>query len=431
MKSRKKPGIILALTIALPLLLISCEKQTEANQPFFSNSEWGCALGDRFYSNYFSSYFFMNAITVYTPEDAQQGLCSNPTCLHDGTNGICPDDTRAMQRIVSTDGERLYISMVMDAYALGDTSGSGPVCQIWSLNPDGSDFRLISSRTSDGRGIPATQAGGGYLWYPEWRNNEAEGGDYRVLMRVPTEGGEVQQAFDQQFPYGLSFAVKQDGSEIAMIQYTEPADLENLYSSAGRRIEITEFASGGKTVIPPPAEDVMLVQLQYACGSLWLEARRGNEQSYIRDSGEQATEARETVVLYRLEDGAFTEVAQAENGSVVYGPDAVWYAKSDREYLGTKPMATGGAGGTQDFDFFLTKNLTIGCIRDEKITEHTPGEGIGSGKALNLMAAADGVLYGTLLDEQRYFDTDEYVNNLIVLDAQTLDVVRDYGELVP
>ena len=161
MKSRKIPGIILALAIALPLLLFSCEKQTEANQPFFCNTEWGCTLGDRFYS----AYSPWGAITVYSPEGVRKGLCTDPLCPHDGTDGMCPDDTRAMVRTVATDGEKLYLSLLLDPETAGKKPGSGAVKQIWSLNRDGSNFQMLYSRSSDSRYSSVLEAGGGYLCF--------------------------------------------------------------------------------------------------------------------------------------------------------------------------------------------------------------------------------------------------------------------------
>ena len=98
MKKRR----IAAVLFALALLLPSCGKQPESERLFFRNTKDGCALGDRFYS-----CLFMNQVTVYTLDGMRKGLCADPLCLHDGTDGTCPDDMRAMVRFVVTDGEKL------------------------------------------------------------------------------------------------------------------------------------------------------------------------------------------------------------------------------------------------------------------------------------------------------------------------------------
>ncbi|MBQ5356307.1 MAG: hypothetical protein IIU08_10605 [Clostridia bacterium] len=375
----------------------------------------------------------MSEITVYTPNEVRRGLCTDPLCAHDGSDGICPDDTRAMVRSVATDGEKLYLSLLLDPETAGKKPGSGAVKQIWSLDRDGSDFRLLCSRSSDGRNFSALEAGDGYLWFPERRIDEdaPEGeAEYTVLMRLPVEGGEPEEALDEKFLHGLSYAVAPDGSRVAVISFAE-ADPDNLYTSAGQRIEITELKTGEKTVIPPPADDVLLSRLHYALGELWLEAERGGERTYVRDSGEKVTETAVTMVLYRLnrETERFEEVTSAASGSYFFGPDAVWYVRAESEYLATKPMPTGRGSEKRDYDFFITKNLVISCVKDGDITDRAPGEGIEPGQALTLLAAADGVLYGTLCDEQKVYDTGETVNRVVALDPETLDVICDLGEL--
>ena len=425
MKKRR----IAAVLFALALLLPSCGKQPESERLFFRNTKDGCALGDRFYS-----CLFMNQVTVYTPDGMRKGLCADPLCLHDGTDGTCPDDTRAMVRFVVTDGEKLYLSILVDPETAGKKPEDGAVKQIWSLNRDGSDFRLLNSRPSDSRYFSVLEAAGGYLWFPERRIDEdaPEGeNEYTVLMRMSVEGGEPEEALDERFIRGLSYAVDPDASHVAVISYSKAADLDNLYTSAGQQVEITELKTGEKTVIPPPAEDVFLFRVHWAFGELWLEAERGGERTYERESGEEVTETAAAMVLYRLnrETERFEEITSTASGSYCFGPDAVWYVNTESEYLGTKPMPTGAPGGKQDYDFFVSKNLAVGCIRDGKITERAPGEGIEPGQVLTLLAAADGMLYGTVYDEGKLWETGEYFNHVVALDPETLGVIRDYGDL--
>ncbi len=419
----------LALLVLL-LIMPSCGKGEGTERLFFCNLNDGCVLGDRVYS----CFFRMSKITVYTPNEVRRGLCTDPLCAHDGTDGICPDDTRAMVRSVATDGEKLFLSLLLDPETAGMKPGSGAVKQIWSLNRDGSDFRLLCSRSSDGRNFSALDAGGGYLWFPERRIDEdaTEGeAEYTVLMRLPVEGGEPERVTEEKYIHGLSYAMDPDGSHVAVISFAEAADLDNLYTSAGQQVEITDFGTGEKTIVPPPAEDVLLFRVHYALGELWLEAERGGERTYVRDSGEEVTETAVTMVLYRLnrETEQFEEVTSAASGSYFFGPDAVWYVRAESEYFATKPMPTGRGSEKRDYDFFITKNLVVGCVKDGEIIERAPGKGIEPGQSLTLLAAADGVLYGTLYDEQRVYDTGETINRVVALDPETLDVIRDLGEL--
>ena len=416
--------------LAAVLLLPSCGKSEEPDRLFYYNLNDGCVLGDRFYSCLNN----WERITVYTPAGVRVGLCPDPLCLHDGRDGICPDDTRVMFRAIATDGEKLCLSLTLDPETAGKTPGSGAVKQIWSLNRDGSDFRLLCSRPSDGRNFSAPKTGGGYLWFPERRIDEdaAEGErEYTVLLRVPVEGGEPEEALDERFIYGLGYAVDPHGSRVAVISYSRAADLDNLYTSAGARIEITELGTGEKIVIPPPAGDIHLFRVHWAFGELWLEAERAAERTYVRDSGEQVSRTEVTMVLYRLnrETERFEEVTSHASGSYFFGPDAVWYVRMESEYFATKPMPTGRGSEKRDYDFFTAKNLAVGCVRDGEVTERAPGEGIGAGQVLTLLAAADGVLYGTLSDERSVYETGETVNRPVALDPETLDVILDLGEL--
>ena len=137
------------------------------------------------------------------------------------------------------------------------------------------------------------------------------------------------------------------------------------------------------------------------------------------------------MVLYRLdpETERFEEVTSHASGSYFFGPDAVWYVRMESEYFATKPMPTGRGSEKRDYDFFTAKNLAVGCVRDGEVTERAPGEGIGAGQVLTLLAAADGVLYGTLSDERSVYETGETVNRVVALDPETLDVILDLGEL--
>ena len=117
------------------------------------------------------------------------------------------------------------------------------------------------------------------------------------------------------------------------------------------------------------------------------------------------------------------------SGSYFFGPDAVWYVRAESEYFATKPLPTGRGSEKRDYDFFITKNLVVGCVKDGEIIERAPGKGIEPGQSLTLLAAADGVLYGTLSDERSVYDTGENVIRVVALDPETLDVMRDLGEL--
>ena len=119
----------LLVILAALLLLFACGKTEEPRRAYYANSDNGCALGDRFYS-----CLFMNQVTVYAPDGMRKGLCADPLCLHDGTDGICPDDTRAMVRFVVTDGEKLYLSILVDPVTWIRRRTPRAVARMWSLH---------------------------------------------------------------------------------------------------------------------------------------------------------------------------------------------------------------------------------------------------------------------------------------------------------
>ena len=128
--------------------------------------------------------------------------------------------------------------------------------------------------------------------------------------------------------------------------------------------------------------------------------------------------------------GKFVRAAEADSG-FVFGGDAVYYTRTESEYLGTKPMPTGRPGEMVDADFFETKTVAVCFWKDGTITEITPDFPEGF-KDLSLTAGADGILYGSMNDGGRnYYETGEISFVSCALDPETVTVIRTFDPVRP
>jgi hypothetical protein len=418
-----KKRMLIALSVWL--LLSACGKNAPAESVMpYSDFNDGCVIGDRFYSN-----FYPLAITVYSPDGTRRGLCIDPLCKHDGSDGICPDYTGFIARHVLTDGERLYLA----AQVYQPETGSN-VRQIYSLSLDGTDFHLISSHETDGRNS-VVQTAAGELWFEESKYDEdaPEGErDYAILCRVPSSGGQPDVVTDERYPFGVSFAVRPDGKELALIRFSRQIDANAPLTSEGEWVEIIDRETGEKTVIAPPALVETMDSLRYFEGSLWLTCSRNDDVTFTRENGEEGEQRRMKTVLYRLEGEQFVCMAVSEEPAA-WGPDAVWYLRADYEYLGTKAMPTGRPGEQIDYDYIAKKNCRIGCIRNGEVTERAIGEaeGLLPEESVSLIAAADGVLYALVSDNRAEYETGDGGTEMALIDPETLGITERTEWIVP
>ena len=131
--------------LALLLLLPSCGREKEAQYHVNNAFGYGCVLGDTYYPD------FGIGESYYTPGGMIDGLCRDPLCSHDYTkDGICPDSSAFFTKSMATDGERLYFSAIN--WTL--TENGAMFRQIYSLNPDGSDLRLLCTYEITGNTSP-------------------------------------------------------------------------------------------------------------------------------------------------------------------------------------------------------------------------------------------------------------------------------------
>ena len=402
------------------LLLLSCAKEPPA-PPLWFNAHYSCFLGSAAYVS------DLTRITVYTPDGIRKGLCRDPLCAHDGSDGICPDCHSLLWPDVVTDGELLYLS----AMTFDSTTGAFSR-ELYSLRPDGSEFKRICKTDMTGSDSPDFKVGGGYLWFTQGQYDEdAPEGERETfsILRVPVSGGEPKPV-GEGYLFAPGFAVSADGKTLAVINASYSSrSAEAPASSEEVWVELTDMETGEKTVLDPPAADVTLGFIDWWQGEFWLRSQKDANVTFTRDSGEVVEQKRHGWVLYRLPKGEkqFVRIAEADLG-FIFGGDAVYYTREESEYIGTKPMPTGRPGEYRDTDFFETKTVAVGFWKDGEITELTPDLPDGFEKLL-LTAGADGILYGSLSDGgRRYYETGEIDFVRCALDPETLEVIQVFDE---
>lgn len=406
------------LLLVLLVLLPSCAK-TPAVQSLWFNAQYSCFLGSAAYVS------DLTGITIYTPDGIRKGLCRDPLCAHDGSDGICPDCHSLRWPDVVTDGELLYLS----AMTFDSTTGAYSR-ELYSLNPDGSAFKRICKTDMTGSDSPDFKVGGGYLWFTQGQYDEdAPEGERETfsILRVPVAGGEPETV-GEGYLFAPGFAVSADGRTLAVINASFSSRPVNApASSEGEWIELTDIETGEKTVVDPPAADENPVFIDTWRGEFWLRTEKDRTLSFTRDSGEAVELRRSDWVLYRLPAGEskFVRIAEADSG-FVFGGDAVYYTRTESEYLGTKPMPTGRPGEYRDTDFVETKTVAVGFWKDGVVTEiplNLP-EGFEN---LSLTAGADGILYGSMNDGGRnYYETGEISFVSCAFDPETVTVIRTF-----
>ncbi len=402
------------------LLLLSCAKEPPAPPRWF-NAQYSCFLGS---AAYVSNLLF---VTAYTPEGIREGLCRDPLCAHDGSDGICPDSSQFHFKDLVTDGSSLYFSGMTADSVTGAFSR-----ELYSLRPDGSDFRLICKTDMTGSDSPDFKVGGGFLWFTQGQYDEdAPEGERETfsILRVPVAGGEPEMV-GERYLFAPGFAVSSDGKTLAVINASYSArSAEAPASSEGVWVELTDMRTGEKTLVAPPAADERLGFIDWWQGELWLRAQKDRKISFIRDSGEAVEQRRSDWVLYRLPAGEskFVRIAEADSG-FVFGEDAVYFTRTESEYLGTKPMPTGRPGEYRDTDFVETKTVAVGFWKDGGITEINPNlpEGFEN---LSLTVGADGILYASMTDGGLgYYETGEIHAVRCALDPETLEILRVFED---
>ena len=367
---------LLICTLAA-LLLTSCTAKTPPQDYF--NTQDGCMLGNTYYQH-------MTAmdIQLWNPawDSPMEGLCRDPLCSHDSTDSLCPSSTILWLKTVVTDGEKLYINALNPL--LTDENAT-MYRQIFSVNPDGSDFKLLHTYNSTENSYIFMQYADEYLYYQEGYYNEnydptseyvSSDVQSQRIMRISVNGGKAEEVLDIALPIGCVFypdgenyyLITYDDQGVSQLDMIDPktkAISENILPEArGKYFEITLYA--GKT---------------------WLTA-----------SDE----------LYVYENGSFQKICEGKS-TYSFG-DGIWCTKNaEREYIGTKEMPTGAPGGeTAPRDFYIHPTQTISHIdaNDYSITDYTPSDDFDAEDTIMVEIVTTSGIRALITNERKLFNGD-------------------------
>lgn len=404
---------LLFLLCGILLLLCSCGMHGEPSD--YSNFENGCVLDGTFYDTYLG-----DRIRCWNRdyETVEKGLCRDPLCTHDGRDGICPDDPGMLKYAAVTDGEKLYLH----ALDLNPHDEVGLFSHIFSIDPDGGNFKLLYSHSVTANASYAMQYEDGWLYYEQTYYNDdydpyrevvRSEDQYKSVMRIKTSGGKPEVVIGEKLSVDCRFYLDRTRYYLILPDGS---------------IKITERASGKEQTIPAGTFDGTVIEIRLLGNRTFLSsANTVNSVCPAENGGEHACSYQD-YHLYEYRDGAFLPVIEHAPW-LAYDKSAVFYGKESRIYLGTRDKPTGRPGETVPVDYFET---TLDCIfrlnlSDGGVTEYLPGETFPSSGDLLLPYAADGGLFAYAGNERYiYEETDGYHTCRIVFGEGTFEVEKYY-----
>ena len=205
LKGPQKRARKLRLSAALAALIIglssaSCDGKMRAE---YTNFDSACQLGDVYYDCIVGN-------TIWDPSwnEIRHRLCYDPLCTHNDMNNLCPDNTWLKKNAIITDGEKLYISTL--DMTLTDENNT-MYSRIWSLKPDGSDFKAICTYESSGKTYAGIRYSDGYIYFARsfYRGEGYHDDLYQKIMRVATGGGKIEEVSGE-LEVGTQFFVDSD-----------------------------------------------------------------------------------------------------------------------------------------------------------------------------------------------------------------------------
>ena len=391
----KKIGILLAAV----LLLCGCQSKP-APQDYYNTTD-GCLLG----TTYYKSFAGLD-IQLWNPawDTVMEGLCRDPLCSHDSTDSLCPSSMNLQLKTVVTDGERLYLNALN--FLLTDENAT-MYRQIFSVNQDGSDFKLLHTYDATGNSSPYMQYADGHLYFEQGFYNENydpmsehKGTEMQSMhvMRISVDGGKAEQVLDDEYTIGSSFYVDADN------YYLFSADDNGVY-----QLDIIDPKTKAvrENVLPEVNDDFYDIAV-YA-GKTWLQTFGGD--------------------LYVLTDGEFALVCE-NKGSYTFG-GGIWYTEqAEPVYIGTKEKPTGAAGGeTAPYDYYVEATTKLCRIdpADYSITEFVPSDDFDNEDTITISYAADTAIRAGVSNVRRMFEDDDYgYSCLIRCENGTITIEKVY-----
>lgn len=361
------------------ILLTSCSQPTV--QDYF-NTQDGCLLGSTYYKN-----FAGLDIQLWNPawDNLMEGLCRDPLCTHNNTDSLCPSSTNLQLKTLITDGEKLYINALN--FLLTDENAT-MYRQIFSVNQDGSDFKLLHTYDATGNSSPYMQYADGYLYFEQgfYNENYDPTNEYTSsevqsmhVMRISVNGGKAETVLSDELSIGCSFYVDADNYY-----------LMSPYGNGMCRLDIIdpETRAVRENVLPEANEDMYTIAV-YA-GKTWLQTYNGD--------------------LYVLTDGEFALVCEGK--SIYTFGGGIWYTEqAEPVYVGTKEMPTGALGGeTAPYDYYVEATTKLCRIdpADYSITEFVPSDDFDPEDTITISYATDTALRIGISNGRKQYENNDF-----------------------
>jgi len=364
---------LFAITIAA-LLLCGCG---ETKMQDYFNTEEGCLLGTTYYHN-----FAGMDIELWNPawDAPMEGLCRDPLCSHDNTDSLCPSSMNLWQKTVVTDGEKLYLNALNPL--LTDANGI-MYRQIFSVNQDGSDFKLLHTYDATGNSSIFMQYADGYLYFQQGYYNEnydpmeehiSSDVQSSRFMRIPTSGGKAEAVLDSGLSIGTAFFT--DGENHYLVTHDD---------NGVTQLDIMNPETGGVTENVLPEAVGKHFEVTVYSGKTWLTA---------------------SDALYVRENGTFTKICEGKSGYTFGG--GIWYTETaEPVYVGTKEMPTGAPGGeTAPYDYYVeaTQKLCRIDPDDYSVTEYVPSEDFDPEDSITISYATETVIRAGVSNARKAYE---------------------------
>ena len=371
------------------LLLFSCAKKLDG-MPDFINSDTGCQLGDTLYQSMGGDYYVWNPDT----EEIRYGLCRDALCTHKETDSICPDNVWLWNKTVITDGERLFLN-VQNAL-LTDVNGA-MFRQIYSMKPDGTEFRLLYTYEASDNTSPVMRFMDGYLYFEQgFYRKELErptgaNDQYKNILRIPTGGGKPEVVISGELDMNSTF-FRDEQNEYLISENDEPC------------LTVTNRETG--TVTKQSDIEGIPVSVRIYEGQTYLIAAKPITVVGTRADGTEAEKRFDSDILYRLEYNGFQRLGE---GVFTFTSDGIWFSEAAYDYIGTKSSREGAYGETEEKDYFAvtTRKLYRMTENGARVEEIRLGEDFGFGDEIEIICGANGKLLVNCSNQKQFFETGD------------------------
>lgn len=399
-----------ALSAALAALLIGLTVTSCAGKPRaeYTNFDSACQLGNVYYD-------CVGGNTIWDPawNEIRHGLCYDPLCAHNDMKNLCPDNTWLNTKAIITDGERLYLSAL--DMTLTDENNT-MYSRIWSLKPDGSDFKEVCTYESSGTTYAGIRYSDGYIYFARsfYRGEGSHDDLYQKIMRVAAGGGKIEEVSGE-LEVGTKFFVDDDNLYLV----SPDSDGTPRLTIIGKDGNVTENAA--------PDIEGELSRIQVYMGKTYLLSVKPNTHEAKRSDGGTAIKKLNSDVLYRFDKGRTEKLGE---GDFVFTADGILFTDSDVDYIGTKTMPNGLYGENEEVDFFAVTTKKIYLINPETLSvTESAVEGLSYGDEIEVICGADGRLLADISNQKTLFDTGNSGYRKCLLGVgKDVTVIKTYGQ---